>query len=109
MKKEQREVYVALASEVDYNLCSFCKYSKCESGYSPCDVGEPYCVHSLEERFEHSYGSYGIEPGGDCWGFRPSHSVDFCADIVGVILQKGWEGTVWWQNKKGDWKVASVE
>lgn len=109
MKKVEREIYRVLANEVDFTLCSFCKYTECESGYSPCDVGDPYCIHPLGDRFAHSFSSYGIEPTEDCWGFRPSHSVEFFADIIGIILQKGWEATVWWQNKRGDWKIAQVE
>jgi len=108
MKKEERDIYRVLANEVDYTLCCFCKYSECVVGESVCDSGEPYCVHPLGDRFGHSFSSYGLESGEDCWGFRPLHSVDFCADIVGIILQKGWEETVWWQNKKGDWKIASM-
>lgn len=109
MKKEQRRVYVELADLVDYNLCSFCKYSECLGGESPCDTGEPYCVHPLEYRLDGQWGCYGMAPGDDCWGFRPAHSVDFFADVVGIILQKGWQGTVWWQNKKGDWRIAPVQ
>lgn len=110
MNKTEREIYLVLASEVDYTLCGFCKYSECVAGESVCDGGEPYCVHPLGERFEHSFSSYGIEPGMDCWGFRPSHSIDFCADIVGIVLAKGWNGgAVWWKNKKGNWKVAPMQ
>ncbi len=110
MKKIQREIYIILAGEVDFCLCAFCKYSKVESGYSPCDCGEPYCVHPLRDSLQEQWGSYvyGIEPGGDCWGFRPSHPVAFCADIVGIILEKGWQDVVWWQNKKDTWKIASM-
>lgn len=110
MKKIDRTIYNVLANQVVFCLCAFCKFSKCESdGYSPCDCGEPYCIHPLGAIFGHSYSSYGIEPGDDCWGFRPAHLVEFCADIVGILLQKGWQSAVWWQNKKGVWKITGVE
>lgn len=107
-RKSQRTVYLELASEVGFTMCAFCKFSKCESGYSPCDIGEPYCIHPLADRFSHSYSSFGIEPGCDCWGFRPEYDISFCADIIGILLVKGWDDAVWWRNKKGIWKVAEV-
>lgn len=110
MHKEQRRIYLELASEMDFTMCCFCKYSRCEGGMSPCDCGEPYCTHPLDYRLEEQWGGYyGIEPGNDCWGFRSCHSVDFCADITGICLSKGWESVSWWQSKKDEWKVAEVK
>ena len=104
MQKKDRQPYIELTSQVDWQLCSFCKFNQCMSyGDSPCDCGEPDCCHPLGYRLEHD-----SEPGEDCWGFRPDHDISFCADIVGIILSKGWQGATWWQNKKGDWKVAEV-
>lgn len=105
MNKIERELYLTLSSEIDFCLCSFCSYSRCETGYSPCDTGEPYCTHPLEYRMNHLFE---FSTGDDCWGFRPAHSVSFITDIVGIILQNGWESAVWWKNKKGNWKVAEV-
>ena len=109
MKKEKRGIFLVLASELDFTICSFCKYSEAVSGYSPCDAGEPYCIHPLGYRLEDSFNGYDIEPGQDCWGFRASHSVEFCADIVGICLANKWEAAVWWPNKKGIWKITESE
>ena len=111
MNKSQREIYVELASEMDSPVCCFCKFSTVEVGNSPCDCGEPYCSHPLDGRLEEQWGDYmrGAEPGDDCWGFRPAHPVDFCADIVGLNLANGWLSAIWWQSKSGKWKVAEVK
>ena len=108
MKKAQRGIYMELASEMDSTICCFCKYSQCIGSDSPCDCGEPSCEHPLKDRLEDSFKGYGIEPRQDCWGFRPVHPVDFCADITGICLANGWESATWWQNKKGIWRVAEV-
>ena len=105
MKKTQRVIYLELAGEMDFTICCFCKYSKIIGGESPCDCGEPSCEHPLGYRLENSL----IEPYQDCWGFQPCHPVDFCADITGICLSKGWESIVWWKNKKGIWKVAELK
>ena len=100
MNKEQREIFRVLAEEVDFDLCAFCKFSECISGGSPCDCGEPYCIHPLGD----TLGEY--EHGMDCWGFKKAHPVAFCADIVGEILQKGWHTATWWQDRKGQWRIT---
>ncbi len=106
MKKTQREIYQVLANEVDFCLCSFCKYAE---SLSYCrDDGDIECKHPLIDKssaFEHEVDRAGNL--GDCWGFRPAHPIPFCADIVGITLANGWSGGVsWWQDKKGIWKVA---
>jgi len=108
VNKTTREIYLQLASEVDFTMCSFCEFYKAVSGYSPCDCGEPNCTHPLGDRFDFNY-EYGIEPNMDCWGFRPSHDIAFCADIVGIMLRNKWESVVWWQNKKGQWRIAELK
>ena len=110
MKKSEREVYRVLANEIDSLICDFCKYAVSITGASPCDCGEPYCDHPLKDRIS-DYGSHGgFEPLDDCWGFRPRYSVDLCADIVGIVLAKGWcNGYYIWQNKKSIWKMAPME
>ena len=108
MKKADREVYIELAAEMDSPACCFCKFSECISGESPCDCGEPSCKHPLTDRLEESQHYDYLEPGHDCWGFRPSHPVEFCADITGLCLANKWLSAVWWQNKRGQWKVAEV-
>lgn len=107
MKKDQREIYQILANEVDWTICSFCKYA--QSTGCCCD-DELECHHPLNT----VYCSWAIEKCvdnamqmGDCWLFRPGHSIDFIADIVGIVLAKGWDGGVqWWQDKQGNWKVV---
>ncbi len=107
MKKAQREVYRVLANEADFSLCSFCKFAQF-FGSSCCD-GEIECHHPLlEKSFEFEREQERAMEMGDCWGFRPSHPVDFCADIVGILLSKGWTSASWWQNKEGIWQVAGM-
>lgn len=108
MNKQERNVYVVLADEMDSPVGCFCKFSECETGNSPCDCGEPLCKHPLGDRLEVSHHSEYLGPGQDCWGFRQEHPVDFCADITGICLSKGWLTAVWWQNKKKQWKVAEL-
>ncbi len=99
MKKEQREIYRVLSSEVDTGLGSFCKY--CHSyGDSSCDGGDPECEHPLEWRIPHYETCECCCPGADCWGFRPSMPVVDLADIVGVILSEGFLD--WFVRYEGD-------
>ena len=102
MKREQREVYITLSDEINFTLCSFCKY---EAG--GCGVSE--CKHPLAYRFEDSWGYYGMEPGDDCWGFRPKFSVEDCADIVGIALQNKWCVLSWWEEDKRLLVAGSTE
>lgn len=99
MKKHQREIYLVLAEEVNCGIAPFCKYSSCEGSGSICDGGECYhvCEHPLSVINEQE-GDHGIpceEPGVDCWGFRPDYSLQDIADIVGIILVKGWTRWGW--------------
>ncbi len=105
MKKAQREIYQGLANEVDFALCSFCKYAECY-GSACCGDVEVECHHTLRQVNEDEYER--ASQLGDCWGFRPSHPVSFIADIIGIMLTKGWTSATWWQNKKGIWKVFGV-
>ena len=65
----------------------------------------PYCGNKHDDYFEMHDGdnicgqcgevlpwdnSYGIEPGDDCWAFRPDMPVSDIADIVGLIIANGW-------------------
>ncbi len=106
MKREQREVYNVLADEIDRCICVFCKFSWAECS-TPCDCGEPSCHHHLGERLENQWGNSSIEPGCDCWGFRPCADVSLAADITGVVLQHGWDGRFsWWTDKEGVLKIT---
>ncbi len=107
MRKEQREIYQVLANEVDFPLCSFCKYAE---GYGSCCDGDLECRHPLlEKSFAFEEESERAMNLGDCWGFRPSHPIPFCADIIGILLIKGWTSASWWQDKEGVWKVAGFD
>ena len=101
IKREQREIYRQLVAEVDYNLCMFCNFNYPDSqGESPCDSGDSSCHHPLKWRLPEI-----DEPAVDCWGFKPSHDISFCADIIGHILANGWHSVFWWLNKKDIWIV----
>ena len=97
MNKEQRQIYVDLAGELNWSMCAFCKYSVCYGNICDgfCDDGE--CEHPLVEVV--GFGDDYLEPYTDCWGFRPSHDVALCADIVGICLQNGWSFANWWESK----------
>ena len=102
MKKEQREIYVLLTDEVNYQLCTFCRF-----GHS-FQCGELECKHPLQERLVpfNVYNYSWPEPGDDCWGFRPTHKVEVVADIVGIILANGWEVAGWSENEDGVLEVS---
>ena len=104
MKKDKRDIFLTLASEVNWDLCGFCKYWECAG--SICDGGDGECTHKLIDRFGHISDNYfGLEPDQDCWGFRPKFDVSFCADILGAVLANGWDECVWWEDD-GIWKIA---
>ena len=92
MNKQQRSVYVTLAKEIDTCLCTWCKFNS-----GGCEEQE--CDHPLSERLESAYHReyYGIEPGADCWGFRPWASVPLAADITGIVLAQGFESWVYFR------------
>lgn len=85
MKKAQREAWVAITG-ANYVavLCAFCKYGLYEGD---CKDGYYVCEHPLDVVYEMLHAPYGIEPGDDCWGFRPTIKLDVAADIVGMWLQ----------------------
>lgn len=103
MKKEQREIYQILANEIDFILCSFCKFAK-SSGY--CCDGDLECTHPLKDHVTFEYEMDSAAEMGDCWGFRPTHDVSFMADLVGFALENKWGYMTWWQDEQGIWRVA---
>lgn len=108
MKKTQREIYRILTNEVDFTLCSFCKYDGYYGGACYGEV-ELECHHPLNNKsLEFDDQVDNASQCGDCWGFRPSHPIAFIADIIGIIISKGWDSASWWQDKKGIWKVAGI-
>jgi hypothetical protein len=98
MKKAQREVFITLAAEIDWEICAFCRHHYCE-GY-PCEDGWSECRHPLE--VVQDMTAYGIAPTDDCWGFAPMVTVSDMADIVGLILSRFDPAqTQWWKEKDG--------
>lgn len=97
MKRDKREIYQVLANELDWIICSFCKFSKSEF-----NCGELDCHHPLSEKsfgFDDAFDS--AQNLGDCWGFRPSMSIALVADIVGIVLANEWQVAGWSTNKDG--------
>lgn len=102
MNSQQREIYVVLTKEIDTILCSACRYS---SGGDCCT--EPDCDHKLKDHIKFPFQKRDgfIEPGQDCWGFRPALSVEHLADIAGLVLAHGWDEWFWRVYKDGTIKV----
>jgi len=104
VNRRERRIYVELADTIDHQVCSFCHHYRslvyCDS---PCDAGDPNCEHPLGDKLDS-----GIEPGCDCWGFRPAWNVSLAADIVGICLSKQWEGFTAWEDKRNVWRVAEA-
>ena len=90
MKAGQRLVYHELASEVNATLCTFCKYALWTG---MCEDGDCTCEHPLVEHFEWRFTGWcsSLEPGQDCWAYRPNMLLVDVADIVGVILSNGFD------------------
>ena len=82
MKKQEREVYVELTNAGGHIICSLCKFAK---SYG-CD-NMPGCEHPLQSVRDIGDTYYGIEPGQDCWGFRPEYDRETCVDMVGCWIQ----------------------
>ena len=103
MKAEQRAIYFELTNEIGFELCAFCRHSATYG--SACDCIETECHHPIENVPGHD--EY-LAPGDDCWGFRPKYTVSFIADLVGVVLSKGWASASWWKNEDGVYEIAGV-
>ena len=104
MNKEQRKVFLELSGEVDWPLCVFCKYAEF-LGSSCCDDGGVECTHNLADRYNFPSCNCELESGNDCWGFRPGYDPSFCAGVVGVILENGWDMASWWKGDDGVWRI----
>jgi len=100
MKKEARQIFNILASEVSWSMCSFCKYSEA------CGCEGMVCIHPLGDRMGHPNFFGGLYPGDDCWTFRPNYDVGTIADIVGIVLSNGWRMVAWTKNRKGQLEVV---
>lgn len=104
MKKEQRLAYLAVCGEANFEMCCFCKFAEFV-GNSACS-GECYteCKHPLYWRVPG--GEEMLEPNQDCWGFRPSESIDVVADIVGILLPfNHYTSASWIKRKNGTYSV----
>lgn len=62
MNKLQRGPWVAL-TESGYILCSHCRSSECHEDYCEC--------HHPLEAVNNPLNGLNMEPGDDCFGFRP--------------------------------------
>jgi hypothetical protein len=105
MKKAEREIYLALANEIDWGICGFCRYS--EFSGSSCDEGaELYCKHPIDKIGDNC--DMGC-PGEDCWGFNPKVNVRDTADIIGCILANfDSMKCQWWKEPDGQIKVQGL-
>jgi hypothetical protein len=107
MKKKDREIYITLAGEIDWDLCGFCRYSRCD-GSACCESSYCECEHPLEVITDNAESGC-ICPGDDCWGFKPAVNVRDCADIVGLILANDWDPErVSWRKEDGQIKVSGL-
>ncbi len=85
MKKGQRELYLELCSEVDAQLCAFCRYG---NSMGDCCEGYYECRHPIKGiRYEDECP----EPEEDCWAFSPELPREVIADVVGVIISQHWK------------------
>jgi len=78
--RDQRLTYLALTNEGDMLLCDVCRFA--EARGSICE-GNCYtvCKHKLADYLE-PRGYFGMEPGQDCWAFRPSKSIEVVAPEI---------------------------
>ena len=105
MKAKAREIYLILANEIDFNICSFCKFA--ESHGCGCDSE---CQHPLCDRVGFPHWDDGFfEPGDDCWGFRPEYDVSTVADIIGIGLSNQWTSLAYWKDEEGKLLVSGTK
>ncbi len=64
MKRAERQPWLDIGG---YILCCWCRYAV---GAGQEDDAEGYCEHPLDVARAILYDN-GMEPGVDCWGFRP--------------------------------------
>ena len=99
ISSQQRDIYYELNQLVSCGLCSCCKFSQ-NDGTSICEGdGLMECKHPLEKVRDIDEDSEVQAGDADCWGFRPAISVSDWADIIGLILEKGWDRWQWYVSK----------
>lgn len=105
MNRQQREIYLVLTDEIGCQICTACKYG--EFTGSACDDGYMECNHKLNDYsgFPLFEADGDLEPGMDCWGFKPNIQVQDLADIAGLVLAHGWDDWFWRVFKDGTIKV----
>ena len=115
MKKQERTVYLELSGLVGATLCCWCCYGEFQ-GYSLCaDDGYYECRHGLSDRSGFPWNEEPAEAGDDCWGFNSQWNLATISDIIGIILENGWEqkdyhwGFQWDPKDKSDIKVAGIK
>lgn len=93
MTKDKRAIYLILTNEINTLICSACKF---DAG-GDCCSGSEGCLHPLAERrgFPMNEADGCMEPGNDCWAFRPEIKVSDLADIAGLVLEYGWDEWFW--------------
>ncbi len=87
MEQEQRLVYRELTEVMGASLCTACKYSSWTN--DGCCAGYNECQHPIEALSWESKNEEMLEPGWDCYGFKPDISVSLLADLAGTILSLG--------------------
>ena len=85
MKREQRQPYLDLINMMPggYGLCHFCRYAEW-SGCSCCDA-DLDCKHGLAGDWKFPEPD-NVWQGGDCWGFRPSETLQEIGVAVSIML-----------------------
>ncbi len=89
MKKEARLVYLELSSEIKGTLCTFCHYSSWQG--DGCSEGYNECHHPIEALSWENTNEDTLEPGSDCYGFRPNLPIHLVTEIAGAILSQGFD------------------
>jgi hypothetical protein len=99
MKGKLRRVYLDLLGMMPcaYGLCNICKYADW-SGYSCCEA-ELDCQHPLEviSDDDHAFDTWS---GGDCWGFRPTKSLQQIGVAVSIMVDGN---NAHWSKSKGEY------
>lgn len=99
MKADKRIVYINLCDLIGWALCAFCKYHIAHG--SICGILCSECGHPLSDMLCFPWYDEVPYPGSDCWCFRPSNDISFCADIIGICLENNWDIAQWYLNDNG--------
>lgn len=107
MNKAQREPYLFIANfpREGWGLCNICKFAEF-TGYSCCE-SELECKHPLDaingQGWDEEHPNTVWAEGADCWGFRPSHTLQECGIMAGIRA----EGYIaQWDEDHQEWLAA---